>query len=241
MLIFQFTMRKFVLQTWLCSCQRHLCLFHIVYEFIPSIQDQGKNLVLPNRLLCWVISTSDRCFVSVGGTFTARVRRVFCPPHRGSWRCRAVGTAGWSERWWGRRRRSEWRSRSDQEQRSQPDDTCACNVGWMRTWALPALEPMQCANIWRRTNSQGTLTLTTRKRDYKNKQAKLWLNPQRPRVMECTREFPHAPVHCACCCACRSVFRVTHSIVVNASNLFTFWPVREFFVEIHTSKMGGVV
>ena len=32
-------------------------------------------------------------------------------------------------------------------------------------------------------NSQGTLTLTTRKRDYKNKQAQLRFSPQRPRVM----------------------------------------------------------
>ena len=31
-------------------------------------------------------------------------------------------------------------------------------------------------------NSQGTMTLTTRKRDYRNKQAELWFNPQRSRV-----------------------------------------------------------
>ena len=36
---------------------------------------------------------------------------------------------------------------------------------------------------------------------------------------------------------------VTNSIVVNAPNLFTFWPVREFLVEMHTAKMvlWGVV
>ena len=59
-------------------------------------------------------------------------------------------------------------------------------------------------------NSQGTLTLTTRKTDHKNKQAKLWLNPHRPRVIECTRDFPHASVHCACCWAFRSALRVTN-------------------------------
>ena len=96
---------------------------------------------------------------------------------------------------------------------------------------------MQCANIWTRQNSQGTLTLTTKKGDYKNKQAQLWFNPQRPRVIGCTREFPHASGHSTCCWACRSVLHVTISIVVNAPNLFTFWPVREFLVEIHTAKM----
>ena len=34
-----------------------------------------------------------------------------------------------------------------------------------------------------------------------------------------------------------AVLRVTNSIVVNAPNLFTFRPVREFLVEIHTAKM----
>ena len=69
-----------------------------------------------------------------------------CPPHRGSWRCRAVGTAGWSERWWGRRW-SEWRSRRDQEQHSQRENTCACNVGRMRTWALSALSQCSVVNL----------------------------------------------------------------------------------------------
>ena len=31
---------------------------------------------------------------------------------------------------------------------------------------------------------------------------------------------------------------VPRSLVVNAPNLFTFWPVREFLVEIHTAKTG---
>ena len=73
--VFQFRQRKFVIQTWLCNCPQYLCLFHIVVECSPSIHDQGKMLVLPNRLLCWVISTSDQCFVSfqpifMSSTFT---------------------------------------------------------------------------------------------------------------------------------------------------------------------------
>ena len=40
-------------------CQQYLCLFHIVFEYITSTHDQGMMLVLPNRLLCSVLSTSD--------------------------------------------------------------------------------------------------------------------------------------------------------------------------------------
>ena len=45
--------RKFWIRTWFCICPQDLCLFHIVFECIHSIQDQGKMLVLPNRLLCF--------------------------------------------------------------------------------------------------------------------------------------------------------------------------------------------
>ena len=55
MVIFQFTPRNFVSQTWLCNCQQYLCSSHIVFECSPSIHDQGKMLVLPNRLLCEVV------------------------------------------------------------------------------------------------------------------------------------------------------------------------------------------
>ena len=48
---FLFTPPKFAIQTWLCNCPQYLCLFHIVFECSPSIHDQGKMLVLPNRLL----------------------------------------------------------------------------------------------------------------------------------------------------------------------------------------------
>ena len=73
MVIFQLLLQKFWIQTWLCNCPQYLCLFHIVFEWIPSIHDQGKMLVLPNRLLCWVLSTSDQCFVSF--------QPILCHPH----------------------------------------------------------------------------------------------------------------------------------------------------------------
>ena len=40
--VFQFTPRKFVIQTWPCICQQYLCLFHVVFECSPSYHDQGK-------------------------------------------------------------------------------------------------------------------------------------------------------------------------------------------------------
>ena len=56
--------RKFAIRTWFCNCPQYFCLFHIVFECSPSIHDPGKMLVLPNRLLCWVLYTSDQDFVS---------------------------------------------------------------------------------------------------------------------------------------------------------------------------------
>ena len=64
MVIFLLLPRKFVVQSWFCICQQYLCLFHIVFECSPSTHDQGMMLVLPNRLLYWVLSTSDLYFVS---------------------------------------------------------------------------------------------------------------------------------------------------------------------------------
>ena len=61
------------LKTWFCNCPQYLCLFHIVFEYSPSIHDQWKTLVLPNRLLPWVLSTSDQCFVSF--------QPIWCHPH----------------------------------------------------------------------------------------------------------------------------------------------------------------
>ena len=53
--VFQFSPRKFVFQTWLCNCPQYLCLFHIVFECIPDKHDKRKMLVLPNRLLYFVL------------------------------------------------------------------------------------------------------------------------------------------------------------------------------------------
>ena len=65
--------RKFEIQTWFCNCQQYLCLLDIVVECSPSIHDARKMLVLPNRLLCWVVSTSDQDFVSF--------QPILCHPH----------------------------------------------------------------------------------------------------------------------------------------------------------------
>ena len=61
--LFCSTPLTFAIQTWFCNCPQYLYLFHIICECIPSIHDPGKMLVLPNQLLCWVVSTSDQCFV----------------------------------------------------------------------------------------------------------------------------------------------------------------------------------
>ena len=105
---------------------------------------------------------------------------------------------------------------------------------------LLALEPMQCACIWTRKNSQGTMTLTTRTRPQKQTSSADSVHESSVDVLV---SFHMLGVHSTCCCACCSVLRVTNSMVVNAPNLFTFWPVREFLVEIHTAKMDlwGVV
>ena len=71
--VFQLLLLKFLIQTWFCICPQYLYLFRIVFECIPSIHDQGKMLVLPYRLLCWVPSTSDQCFVSF--------QPIWCHPH----------------------------------------------------------------------------------------------------------------------------------------------------------------
>ena len=47
MVIFQLLLRKFWIQTWFCTCQPHLCLFHMVFEYIPGIHDRGMMLVPP--------------------------------------------------------------------------------------------------------------------------------------------------------------------------------------------------
>ena len=64
MVIFLLLLRKFWIQTWFCNCLQYLCLFYIVFECTSGIHDQGMMLVLPNQLLCLVLSTSDQYFVS---------------------------------------------------------------------------------------------------------------------------------------------------------------------------------
>ena len=59
MVVFQFPPQKFAIQTWFCNCPQYLCLFHIVFEYSPDMHDQGKMLVLPSQLVCWVRSISD--------------------------------------------------------------------------------------------------------------------------------------------------------------------------------------
>ena len=54
--------------------------------------------------------TCGRLVLGQGAKVLSGSAQRICPPHRGSWRCRAVGTAEWSERWW-RRKESEWRSK----------------------------------------------------------------------------------------------------------------------------------
>ena len=129
-----------------------------------------------------------------------------CPPHPGSWRCRAVGTARWSERWWGKRW-SEWRSRRDQEQDSQRDDTCACNVGWFWTWALSALEPMQCAYIWRKT-VKGRWHWQQKRKTTKTNKLSCGSIHSVHESLDVLVGFLNASVHCTFCWACRSVWRI---------------------------------
>ena len=73
MVIFRLLLWKFWIQTWFCNCQQYLCLFHIVFECSPSIHDQRRMLVLSYQLLCFVLSTSDRYFVSF--------QSILCHPH----------------------------------------------------------------------------------------------------------------------------------------------------------------
>ena len=122
---------------------------------------------------------------TVGGSFSAKV------PKSSTEVCKVflhhiviiegvgqLGTTGWSERWWGKSE-NESRSRKDQEQHSQQNDTCACNVGWMRTWALSALEPLQGANIWTKKNSQGHMNKEKQSRDADTDNEEEWWQKQR--------------------------------------------------------------
>ena len=41
-------------KTWLCNCQQYLCSCRIVFEWPPSVRDQGTMSVLPKQFLYWV-------------------------------------------------------------------------------------------------------------------------------------------------------------------------------------------
>ena len=71
--VFLFLPLKFAIRTWFCNCPQYFCLFRIVVECSPSIHDQEMMLVLANRLLYWVLSTSDQDFVSF--------QPILCHPH----------------------------------------------------------------------------------------------------------------------------------------------------------------
>ena len=73
MTIFQLLLRNFAIRTWLCNCQQYLGVFHIVFEYTPGTHDRRNMWVLPNQLLCWVLSTSDSYFVSF--------QPIWCHPH----------------------------------------------------------------------------------------------------------------------------------------------------------------
>ena len=47
MVIFRLLLRKFWIQTWFGNCPQYLCLFHIVFECIPSIHDPRKDVGSP--------------------------------------------------------------------------------------------------------------------------------------------------------------------------------------------------
>ena len=77
-----------------------------------------------------------RLFLGQGAKVLSESTQDIYPRHHGSWRCRAAGTARWSERRWGRARR-EWRWRRDQKQRSKHAWIMQMTMGWTETltWA----------------------------------------------------------------------------------------------------------
>ena len=148
------------------------------------------------------------------------------PPHRGSWRRRAVGTARLSERWWGRRS-SEWWCRRDQEQHLQRDDTCARNVGWMRTWANAV-----CDHVNKEKQSRDDDTNNKEERLKTNKLSCGSIHNVHESLMYSWVSSCFSSVYMLLCLS----LCVPNSLVVTVPNLFTFWPVRESLVEIHTAK-----
>ena len=78
MVIFRLLLRKFRIQTWFCNCQQYLCLFYIVFEYIPGFHDQGKMLVLQiNFFVCGgVLFGQESCSAEVRGLVIHDIKEV---------------------------------------------------------------------------------------------------------------------------------------------------------------------
>ena len=157
------------------------------------------------------------------------------PPHRGNWKWRAVGTAGCSERWWGRKR-SEWMCRERSRttlttrwhMRVRCGDECEPEL-------LSSLEPKQCAYIWTKKKQSRDDDTNNKDKRLQKQTSQAVLNPQRSRVTGCTREFPHASVHSTCFCACRSFWRI---LLLSMNQTYSLSDQHgNFPKEIHTAKV----
>ena len=192
-----------------CSQNRE-CLVH---QFRPNVII-SRRFDIKHLTILIPFSVSFLEWWSVGRSFSARGAKVLSgsaqgiyPPHRGSWSVSGSRNSRLIREM--ERNEMKWMEMSKRSEATINEMTLA-----RATWDEGELEPCRPLSQCRcdqpqGTNSQGTLTLTTRKRDYENKQAQLWFNPHRSRVTgRCTHECPHAWGHSACCWACRSVCRI---------------------------------
>ena len=181
-----------------------------------------------------VISCCGGVILGQGAKVLSGSAQGLSPPRRGSWSCRAARTARWWERGWGRRW-SEGRSRRDQKQRSLH---AWMTLGWTetQTWATV------CVHL-NKEDSQGTMTLTDNKEERLRKTKDLQCMMTHALASTTLTDFPSVSGHFAHCWDFHSALRVNNSLVVAVPNLFTFWPVRKFLIQIHTAKtvLWGVV
>ena len=123
-------------------CERILTLmcFILLYKWKwnwNSCLINTRSLVQKMFVPLWEFLTcpvSGRLVLGQRAEVLSRITQVIYPRPHGSWRCQAVGTARWSERWWGRRRnkwRCSTRSRTTHMRGATWDD-------------YRQLEPMQC-------------------------------------------------------------------------------------------------
>ena len=182
--------------------------------------------------LVWGFGSCGGVILGQGAKVLSGSTQGIYPRHQGSWGCRAVGTARWSERWWGRRW-SEGRSRRDQKQRSQCTWNMKMTMGWTetQTWATVCVHQ-------NKEDNQGTMTLTY------NREERLTTKNEGPPVhdgscigINYAHKFPkcfkslHTLLGFSLCTSCQQ------SNCCSCTHLFNFWPVRKFLVEIHTAKM----